>query len=418
MVHPISFQEPKTIKNAKSGAKLNLLQGYSGRRLGLSRLRAVSDSSCSINLINTSVFFIYSQMAEKELQISQSADEEVTNLKTIIQDMPIDMRLFSLALRSLYADNAVGGDSKSVEDFRKLRDATRNDAMVYLKGVLPLSTNFVASISEYFEYYDALEFDMWCEMLSDILQETASYKQLAEALVKMHEDILVPLKKRQDEAKIILREFKDLQEEFEKKKKELEDSAYAKRGWAIAFAFVPYVNAIAIPLLAASAHSDMAGAIAKGAESEVQGAAALTVSEALMPALQRFIDGLHKAAGFFSIMESELKKFDGKAGKSLESPKKLYYVMMKKEAKEMKSSCQGFYAILPAVRTDFEAIPTEGTDQNYVDKWLQKQKKIITESVSVKKLAAAMLKAITGPADSFAVNMSQSLGETGLKDTE
>ena len=357
-------------------------------------------------------------MAEKELQISQSADEEVTNLKTIIKDMPIDMRLFSLALRSLYADNAVGGDSKSVEDFRKLRDATRNDAMVYLKGVLPLSTNFVASISEYFEYYDALEFDDWCEMLSDILQETASYKQLAEALVKMHEDILVPLKKRQDEAKIILREFKDLQQEFEKKKKELEDRAYTKRGWAIAFAFVPYVNAIAIPLLAASAHSDMAGAIAKGAESEVQGAAALTVSEALMPALQRFIDGLHKAAGFFSIMESELKKFDGKAGKSLESPKKLYYVMMKKEAKEMKSSCQGFYAILPAVRTDFEAIPTEGTDQNYVDKWLEKQKKIITESVSVKKLAAAMLKAITGPADSFTVNLSKSLGETGLKDTE
>ena len=84
----------------------------------------------------------------------------------------------------------------------------------------------------------------------------------------------------------------------------------------------------------------------------------------------------------------------------------------------MKSSCQGFYAILPAVRTDFEAIPTEGTDQNYVDKWLEKQKKIITESVSVKKLAAAMLKAITGPADSFTVNLSKSLGETGLKDTE
>ena len=29
--------------------------------------------------------------------------------------------------------------------------------MVYLKGILPLATNFVASIKEYFEYYDALE---------------------------------------------------------------------------------------------------------------------------------------------------------------------------------------------------------------------------------------------------------------------
>ena len=338
-------------------------------------------------------------MAGNELQMSPSADEEVTNLKKIIRDMPTDMRLFSLAMRSLYADKAVGGDSKSVEDFRKLRDATRNDAMVYLKGVLPLSTNFVASISEYFEYYDALEFEEWCEMLSDILQETAAYKQLADALVKIHEDILVPLKKRQDEAKIILREFKDLQQEFERQKKELEESAFTKRGWAIAFASVPYVNAIASPLLAASAHSNMAEAIAKGAESEIQGAAALTVSEALMPALQRFIDGLHKAAGFFSIMESELKKFDGKAGKSLESPKKLYYVMMKKEAKEMKSMCQAFYAVLPEVRTDFQAIPAEGTDRNYVDRWLEQQKKIIKENVSLKKLATDMLRVIAGSAD-------------------
>lgn len=338
-------------------------------------------------------------MAGKELQISQSADEEVTNLKTIIRDMPTDMRLFSLALRSLYADKAVGGDSKSVREFRKLRDATRNDAMVYLKGVLPLSTKFVASISEYFEYYDALEFEQWCEMLSDILQETAAYKQLAEALVKMHEDILVPLKKRQDEAKVILREFEDLQQEYERQKKDLEEKAENRRGWAIAFAFIPFVNAIATPLFKGSADLYLAEAIAKGAESKIQGAAALAVSVALIPALERFIDGLHKAAGFFSIMESELKKFDGQAGKSLESPKKLYYVTMKNEAKEMKSMCQAFYAVLPAVRTDFEAIPAEGTDQNYVDRWLEKQKKIIKEKVSFKKLATDMLRAIAGSAN-------------------
>ena len=349
-------------------------------------------------------FFIYSQMAEKELQISQSADKEVTKLKEIIRDMPTDMRLFSLAMRSLYAERAVGGDSRSVEEFRKLRDATRNDAMVYLKGILPLSTNFVASISEYFEYYEALEFEEWCEMLSDILEETTAYRELAETLVKMHEDILVPLKKRQDEAKIILKEFKDLQQEFEKKKKELEERAATKQSWAAGLAFVPYVNAIAIPLLAASAHSDTVEAIAKGAQSEIQGAASLTISETLIPALESFISGITKAAGFFSIVENELRKFEGKAHKSQEAPKKLHYTVMKKEAKEMKSICQSFYAMLPAVRTDFEAIPTEGTDQNYVDRWLEKQKKVIKEKVSLTKLARDLLKAIAGPADPSTVD--------------
>jgi hypothetical protein len=46
---------------------------------------------------------------------------------------------------------------------------------------------------------------------------------------------------------------------------------------------------------------------------------------------------------------------------------------IRNEAKELKSLCQAFYAVLPAVRTDFEAIPDEGTDQTYVDNWLEKQ---------------------------------------------
>ena len=340
-------------------------------------------------------------MAGTDLQISQSADKEVLNLETIMRDMPTDMRLFSLAMRSLYAESAVGSNSPTAKKFRKLRDDTRNDAVVYLKGVLPLSTKFVASISEFFEYYEGLEFEEWSEMLSDILQETTAYRELAEALVKVHEDILVPLKKRQDEANIILREFKDLQQEFEKKKKELEESAQTKRQWAIALAGVPYVNAIALPLLAVSAHSDMAEAIAKGAESNIQASASLAVSETLIPALNSFIDGLHKAAGFFSIVETELKKFEGKAHKGLEDPtKKLHYITMKKKAKEMKSICQAFFAMLPAVRTDFEAIPTEGTDQNYVDRWLEEQKKIIKEKVSVTKIAKSLLRAIAGSPDS------------------
>ena len=62
----------------------------------------------------------------------------------------------------------------------------------------------------------------------------------------------------------------------------------------------------------------------------------------------------------------------------------------------MKAICQSFYAVLPSVRTDFAAIPREGTDQNYVDKWLERQKNIIREKCTVGRLAASMMKAITG----------------------
>lgn len=95
-------------------------------------------------------------------------DEEVINFKMIIWDMLIDMCLFLFVLWLFYVDKVVGGDLKFVEDFRKFWDVIRNDVMVYLKGVFLLFINFVVFISEYFEYYDVLEFEEWCEMLFDI----------------------------------------------------------------------------------------------------------------------------------------------------------------------------------------------------------------------------------------------------------
>ena len=327
--------------------------------------------------------------------IEQKTRSQVKELGEQLKEMSIDMRIFSLTMRSLYAEKAVGTNDELAQRFRVLRDKTRADAMVYLKCILPTSTKFIASISEYFEYYEALEYEEWVDMIKDILEETVGYRGLCEAVVKMHEDILVPLKQRKDEAKILVTEFKELTEEYEKQKKELEDAASTKRGWAFALCWIPVVNAIATPLLSASADSDLAKAVAKSKQGQIAGAAAIAVDTALIPALENFIDGLRKAAGFFSVMEQELRKFEGKAEKAKDDRKKLYYKVMNKEAKDMKSICQIFYAVLPDVRTDFLAIPQDGTDQNYVDKWLENQKKTIREKCKVPKLVQKLLKAVT-----------------------
>ena len=332
--------------------------------------------------------------------IEKQTKNSVKGLREQLQNMPVNMRIFSLCMRSLYSDQALGTSSKGASKFRELRDNTRNDAMVYLKGVLPLSTKLVSSISEYFEYYEALEYEEWRGMLSDILEETTGHRELCQTLLKMHEDILVPLKERQDQALVIIEELKHLQEEFKKKKKELEDMAGTKRSWAIGLAFIPVVNLIASPILSASAESDLADAVAKGCEAKVQEAAAIAVRYTLIPALKDFIDGISSAAAFFAVMEQELKKFEGKAEQNKSASKELHYKIMKAQASDMKSLCQGFYAVIPEVRTDFLAIPTEGTDQNYIDRWLEKQKKTIQEKCSIRKIASKLLLAITAPDES------------------
>ena len=322
--------------------------------------------------------------------VTRNTERELKTLTENLKEMAVDMRLFSLTLRSLYSQYAVGTNEQPARQFRKLRDDTRNDAMVYLKCILPVSTKFVSSISEYFEYYDALNYEEWCEMLPDILQETKGYKELCETVLQMHEDILVPLKKRKDEALLLVTSFKDLQVKYEERKTELEDRVQAKRYWAGSLLNIPIVGDIAAAML----NLQMARAVAVGQQAKIQEAAIIAVSKALIPALENFINGIKKAAGFFSVMEQELMKFENRASNAVNDPKELHYKMMKKAAGDMKSNCQIFYAVLPDVKTDFLAIPTEGTDQNYVDKWLEKQEKTIREKCSVPGLAGMILKAI------------------------
>ena len=101
--------------------------------------------------------------------------------------------------------------------------------------------------------------------------------------------------------------MKHLQREFERKRKELEEKAGSERSWAVGLAFVPIVNMIVSPLSLAAAEEDLAESVAKGCEAQMQEVVA-AVSNTLIPALKGFISGISRAAGFFSVMEQELKK--------------------------------------------------------------------------------------------------------------
>ena len=296
-------------------------------------------------------------------------------------------------MRSLYVERAVGTDEEVAKEFRKLRDDTRNDAMVYIEGILPLTIEFVSSISAYFDYYDALTFNEWCENISTIRKEIADYKKLCMTLLKLHHEILVPLKKRRDQAGTLVTKVKGLKADFEKKKEELERKADTKRIWALALFSIPGIGATVGRILYAVGDMNLAEATAAGLQANIQESAALAVKETLIPVLEAFNEGISKAASFFSVMDRELQKFENNAGKSGDDPQYIFFKVMKVEARDMKSACRAFFAALPDVKSDFEAMPTEGTDRNYVDEWLEKQKKMIEEECK-SKLATKMLKAI------------------------
>lgn len=328
---------------------------------------------------------------------SEKVQQQLVTLSSQLDNVPEKMKIFSLSMRSLFTDNAVGTSSGTAQRFRKLRDDTRNDAVVYVKGVLPVVKQCVSDIKGYFEYYQDLSIEEWWESIADIIEETKNHKEACDALIVIHEDIITQLKKRQDDAKILLSEMKDLSAEYEKKAKELEKKAKTKNSWAIGLAFVPFVNIVATPILGAAANIDLVEAVAKKKEADIQVVATAVVRDTLVPALSQFVNGLQDIAGFFAVIHQELETFQskGEKAKDADEPKRIHYNTMKGKANRIMSGCNGFFAVLPSIRTDLEAIPTEGTDQNYVDKWMESQKAIIMDKCSARSLVKRLMKSIT-----------------------
>ncbi|XP_028399618.1 uncharacterized protein LOC114523011 [Dendronephthya gigantea] len=302
----------------------------------------------------------------------QPISENINKLKETLNEMPENMRLFSSSLRVLFSkETDVSGDSDSAKKFRELRDATKEDAMVYLRTNLSMTTYFVRSIEKYFDKYEFLSFEEWGETLPEILEETRVHKKLAHEMLEKYEKLMVPLKKREDEARVIMKEFKDLQRDYICQKQELEAKAQKKRRWAYGLAFIPGVNLIASPWLGLSSKGDKSKANSKMVLSKASGASALTVAETLLPALTSFVEDLRNAAKFFSTIEQELQSFEGRAKKSETFRKRLHYKAMCNAAKTMKFNCRSFYNVLPSVLNDFSEIPFVGNDNNCLERWLE-----------------------------------------------
>ena len=292
----------------------------------------------------------------------------VVDLRQQIKGMTKNIQSFSSSMNSLYEDESLGTFSEAGIKLRNLRDDTRDAALVCLKDILPISTSFVSSVSDYFEYYDTMGYEQWCKLIPCILQKTIGYRQLSEKIRQVYEYSLIPLKQRQDQASIVQAEMSELKERYERKKTELNDTADTKKGWAIGLAFVPIVNIFATPALAVAAGEDYALANKNAAQAANMEAAAIKVGQTLIPALHALVSGIAKAAGFFSVMEQEMIKFQGKAEKGIESQKRLHYKVMKQEAQEMKYLCRAFNAALPQVKNDFAALKG---NPDPLEKWMK-----------------------------------------------
>jgi len=338
--------------------------------------------------------------------------DEMEKLHAEMEKMPDQMKQFTIGMRALYAQAAVGGSKDPIiVKFRELRDATRKDAIVYRDKILPISNDFMANLYEYCDYYQALEYEEWAESLDDIVEEVGEHKDLCVLLINLLDNLIVPLKKREDEAKKLGPEFKNLRKKYKENARELENSSnnnskiggsLAAIGLAVAGVTAAVFNAGVVPIVVSavvvvsavaalrrfrniisSKHSkeQMASAVAFTEQANVLDLATLCLSETLIPALKNFLNGLNTAVEVFSTLEAELIMLLRRGETAGENPKRFHYNMMKIQTESIKKDCKAFLAVLPDIRTDLAAMPTDDMDNNYVDKWLESQMEEIKEEM-------------------------------------
>ena len=283
---------------------------------------------------------------------------------------------FSGAMRVLYNQSAVSPEHECASKFLALRDRTRKNALIYTDKLLPKSEDVVRKIKAYAYEINVFEFEEWEESLEEITEEVKEAEMECNLLMKMHEKLMVELKKNEDDAAVGIEELDKLRNIYEEEKDKLLDAAdqhKSNKEWWDKFWFIPFYSSNKRKGEEGKMNRNIAKATAKGRNGEITQEASNMTRKCLIPAIGTFLAGLGACSAFLTSTREQLLELSekGQAGQEAKiGRKKRYFSIMKKHAAELDSNCLLFITSSSQIITDLKAIPSEPCDQNYVDMWL------------------------------------------------
>jgi len=292
------------------------------------------------------------------------------------------MVIFSSSLRKLYATAKVTDQDKETKNFLAVRDSVRQNGIVYVNKVLPMTEEVIRAIGFFADYFTDLEFDDWSDCLEDIIGDVEKAIVVCDILKQYHNSIIKDLMKNQDKANVSITELNKMKARYREEEQELMAQAQAhrieaenSRNYSVWGAiFFLGISAIVSTAQAATAESkakeEHLSAIGKSENADIAFEAVSLVQGSLIPAINNFIGGLEVCAVFLSDTKERLEKMKLAGDKGAKKP---YYIMMRNRAKELNTTCLHFLAVTDLMRNHMGAIPIDTQDMNHVDKWLKEQ---------------------------------------------
>eukprot|EP00092_Neocalanus_flemingeri_P004017 GFUD01004324.1.p1 GENE.GFUD01004324.1~~GFUD01004324.1.p1 ORF type:complete len:328 (+),score=100.53 GFUD01004324.1:343-1326(+) len=291
------------------------------------------------------------------------------------------MVCFSRSLRKIFNETKVTGQDDATKTYMEVRDNTRQNAVVYTEKLLPLSEQVVRSIGYFADYFQDLEFEDWVECLDDLIHDVEKAEGFCNLLKHMHNTMISNLKKNEDKARVGIELLEKMALQYQVDSLELQNKAMEKTSTAESARFWGLVLSPLLGISLAvgnsianraeiSAKESTALATAKRENSDIAQEAVALTSTYLIPAVQDFISGLEVCSMFLNVTKERLSKMNNQGSKGAKKP---YYLMMKKQSAEINMNCMKFLSVTDMMRTDLEAIPSDVSDKNYVDSWLEQQ---------------------------------------------
>ena len=274
------------------------------------------------------------------------------------------------------------GQDDATKTYLEVRDSTRQNAVVYTEKLLPLSEKVVRSIGFFADYFEDLEFEDWADCLDDLIDDVEKAEGFCNLLKHMHNTMITDLKKNEDKAIVGIEMLQKMSLQYERDSKELKmkaaeqtSSAQTARAWGLVLAPLTVGVSIAVCNNIASkgdieAKKSSTLATAKNENAGIAQEAVALTSTYLIPAVKEFITGLEVCSMFLNVTKERLSKMKNQGGKGTKKP---YYLMIKKQSKEINMNCLKFLSVTDMMRTDLQAIPSLVSDKNYVDTWLEQQ---------------------------------------------
>ena len=269
---------------------------------------------------------------------SEKVQQQVSISSDKLEDVRKSMRAFSLSTRALFLENKTLASSSAARRFERLRDDTRNVAVAYAKGGLPLVKQCVSDIKGYFEYYIDFTKDEWWTFIADIVQEMKTHKEACNALVEIHVHFLSELKTLQVEATILMKERHNVAAKYEEEASKLRMNALVPGALGAALLHIPQISVPVALVMGPEVMNLAMASMDQGTEKDKKAIEEITVVAAIrdtvVPALSELINALRFISGLFAGLQEELETIQVKGENAMEGeePKDLHYKVMNKKA--------------------------------------------------------------------------------------